>query len=129
MKGYKPEEQHKKLVDSIDGDKATAYEKLFINNDGVTYNGGVKQQQTNDFTIEKYSGKDYVTKTHELIIRGGQLIGIKLDGESTPISITALKSKSGCADIHQAIIESKLYNETNGNSQTVLISFEHRNKY
>lgn len=127
MDGYKPEKQHTTLLSNIStSNNATAYEKLFINNDGVTYNGGVKQQQTNDFTIEKYSGKDYVTKTHELIIRGGQLIGVKVDGESTPTSITALKSKAGCADIYQAIIESKLYNESNDKSQTVLSSFEHK---
>ena len=121
MNGYKPEEQHKKLVDSINGDKATAYEKLFINNDGATYNGSVKQQQTNSFV------KDGETVfTHELIIRGGHLIGIKLNGETTPISIQQLKSKAGYADLYQAIIESKLYNEGNDKSQTVFKTFEHK---
>ena len=121
MNGYKPEDEHAKLVNSINNDKATAYEKLFMNNDGATYNGGVKQQQTKSFVK---AGETVFT--HQLLVRGGHLIGIKLNGESNFISIEQLKSKAGYLDVYQALIESKLYNESHDKSQTVFNTFEHK---
>jgi hypothetical protein len=92
-----------------------------MNNDGATYNGGVKQQQTKSFVK---AGETVFT--HQLLVRGGHLIGIKLNGESNFISIEQLKSKAGYLDVYQALIESKLYNESHDKSQTVFNTFEHK---
>lgn len=126
MDGYKPENEHSKLISGIDNSNANTSEKLLVSGNGVSYTGGTKQQQSNKFELVKYSGKDYVTFTHELIIRGGHLIGVKLDGDSAVTSIENLKTKSGYKDLYNAIVESKLYNESNDKSQTVFSSFEHK---
>lgn len=126
MDSYKPETEHSKLISGINGTNAKTYEKLLVSGNGVSYTGGTKQQQSNKFEIVKYNGKDYVTFTHELIIRGGHLIGVKLDGDSSVTSIENLKTKSGYKDLYNAIVESKLYNEGNDKSQTVFNTFEHK---
>lgn len=126
MDAYKPEKYHTNLMTDINK-KATAYEKLYIKEDGATYNGGVKQQQTNEFTL---SGSNYTTFVHKLIIRGGKLIGVKVqdrnDKSYTTMTMAQLKANNTYADLYDAIIESKLYNESNDKNATVLSTFEHQ---
>ena len=126
MDAYKPENYHTNLMNNINK-KATAYEKLYIKEDGATYNGGVKQQQTNEFTL---SGSNYTTFVHKLIIRGGKLIGVKVqdrnDKSYTTMTMAQLKANNTYADLYDAIIESKLYNESNDKNATVLSTFEHQ---
>ena len=126
MDGYKPENYHTNLMNNLNK-KATAYEKLYIKEDGATYNGGVKQQQTNNFEL---SGSNYTTFNHELIIRGGKLIGVRVqdrnDKSYIPMTIEQLKANNSYADLYDAIIETKLYNESNDKNATVLSTFEHQ---
>lgn len=121
---YKPESLHKDFISSWDGFKGTASERLEIQSSKL-YVGGTKVQPTG---LEKmtYGGKDVVEFTHELIVRGGVVVGVKYQDRSTGaysvVAISDLEKKD--AGLYEALVGMKLIGETK--NSTVFKGFEHQ---
>lgn len=128
---YNSETQHDKLVNSIKGaNKADATEKLLVDTafgGNAEYVGGEKRQKTASYNIMSYNGKTTTVFEHELIVRGGYVIGVNLmsrtDGSKKLVKIEDLKKTDEA--LYNALVNMNLYNEKNDRNQTVFKTFEH----
>lgn len=129
--GYSSQAAHDTLVSNINSKAtATATEKLLVdspNYNNIDYTGAIKTLTTEKYQIKSYSGNTVTTFTHELIVRGGVVIGVKLQDRSTNgyslVSITDLKTRD--VALYNAILGMNLYNESIDRSKTVFSTFEH----
>ncbi len=129
--GFKPEKYHANLKASISGSnksaktEVTAIEKLIIKTQTTggqkTYTGANVIQDLDNYIEDTNSNK---VLTHKLIVRGGAVIGVWMDGASSPTAIEDLKTKN--KDLYEALIGMNLYNESHNRSKTVLSVFEHK---
>ena len=116
------------LVDSAVGN---SYDRV------VDYTGAIKSLTSDKYTKVKYGsstkgtlldGGNTVMFEHELVVRGGQVIGVYLmnrsSGNKTITSISDLKNRD--VALYNALLNMNLYNEGNDKSQTVLSTFEHK---
>lgn len=103
--------------------KGTAYENLEIQSNSVVA-GGIRTQNV-DLTGITYSGATTTTFTHDLIIRGGQVVGVRLQNRSnnsySTVPIADLQAKDSA--LYEALVNMKLV----GNKEnTILKVFEHQ---
>ena len=129
--GFKPEKYHANLKAAISGSnksaktEVTAIEKLIIKTQTTggqkTYTGANVIQDLDNYIEDTTSNK---VLTHKLIVRGGAVIGVWMDGASSPTAIEDLKTKN--KDLYEALIGMNLYNESHNRSKTVLSVFEHK---
>lgn len=142
---YDSSKYHNALVNSI-GDSTTvkkATESMLIDSpafgaNSLDYTGDFKVQNNLAYKPISYNGKTTTTFTHELVIRGGYLVAIKVQSRSGGDSkvyqfrntsdINAFKNNE--ESLYSALIEMNLlgYNSTDGNfklEDTVFKAFEH----
>lgn len=120
---YSPLSIHNKFVAVWSGFKGTSTNKLEIQSSKL-YTGASKTQPVS-LTTKTYGGKTSVEFTHELIIRGGTVIGVRLQDKDnnfySVVSVETLKTKD--ANLYEALVGMKLI----GSKQdTVLKGFEHQ---
>ena len=141
---YNSYDEHSALLTNItSSNKASVTEKLLVDSPSfgnVDYTGAEKRSTSNPYKIIKYApnssnnlktvddGKAVVFE-HELIVRGGHLIGVKYNDRTgatpQPTSIESLKVKDEA--LYNAILAMGLYNEDNDKSKTVFTSFDYKN--
>ena len=121
---YKPADYHNKFLTLWNGFKGQSTEKLEIDA-GRIYTGAEKHQNF-ALSVLKYNGKTVTEFTHELIVRGGSVIGVKLQDRNTGaysvVGIDALKEKD--AGLYEALVGMKLVDESK--DKTVFKGFEHQ---
>ena len=143
--GYDSKQSHTSLLNAIDNTgKANVSEKLLVDSPVgnsydrvVDYTGAIKSLTSDKYTKVKYGsgtkgtlldGGNTVMFEHELVVRGGQVIGVYLmnrsSGNNTITSISDLKNRD--VALYNALLNMNLYNEGNAKSQTVLSTFEHK---
>ena len=143
--GYDSKQSHNSLLNAIDNTgKANVSEKLLVDSPVgnsydrvVDYTGAIKSLTSDKYTKVKYGtgtkgtvldGGTTVMFEHELVVRGGQVIGVRLmnrgSGSQSITSISDLKNRD--LDLYTALLNMNLYNESNDKSQTVLSTFEHK---
>ena len=144
--GYDSKQSHTSLLNAIDNvGKANVSEKLLVDSPignsydrVVDYTGAIKSLTSDKYNRVKYKAgsvggslEDNGTVTvfeHELVVRGGQVIGVYLmnrsSGNKTLTSISDLKNRD--VALYTALLNMNLYNESNDKSQTVLSTFEHK---
>ena len=143
--GYDSKQSHTSLLNAIDNTgKANVSEKLLVDSPVgnsydrvVDYTGAIKSLTSDKYTKVKYGtgtkgtvldGGTTVMFEHELVVRGGQVIGVRLmnrgSGSQSITSISDLKNRD--LDLYTALLNMNLYNESNDKSQTVLSTFEHK---
>lgn len=140
---YNSYDEHKNLINGINaGNKAAATEKLLVDSPAfgsVDYTGAEKRATTNEYKLVSYGnytnkvdGGNAVVLTHELVIRGGQLIGVRVGKQNgtnnqTATTVTSMADlKNSNASLYEAILNMNLYNEGNDRSKTVLSTFEYK---
>jgi len=143
---YNAKQSHTSLLNAIDNvGKANVSEKLLVDSPignsydrVVDYTGAIKSLTSDKYNRVKYKAgsvggslEDNGTVTvfeHELVVRGGQVIGVYLmnrsSGNQTLTSISDLKNRD--VALYNALLNMNLYNEENDKSQTVLSTFEHK---
>ena len=122
LSGYNSLNYHKNFLNQWTF-KGTASEKLEIQTSGL-FQGGIKSQNIS-LSEKKYNGSNTTTFTHELIVRGGQVVGVKMQDRNNNsysiIPIGQLQSKD--AALYEALENMKLI----GNKEnTLLKGFEHQ---
>ena len=144
--GYDSKQSHTSLLNAIDNTgRANVSEKLLVDSPignsydrVVDYTGAIKSLTSDKYNRVKYKAgsvggslEDNGTVTvfeHELVVRGGQVIGVYLmnrsSGNQTITSISDLKNRD--VALYNALLNMNLYNEGNDKSQTVLSTFEHK---
>ena len=152
--GYNSYTEHSSLLGNFqtgENAKATITEKLLI--DTATYGGtaadfegAAKTSKSNPYKLVKYQnsatlkvadGSDgaAVVFEHELVVRGGYLIGVRMDkhnGTKELLSIESLKSKaeadafSDYASFYNALLNMHLYDKDNKKANTVFKGFLHK---
>jgi len=143
--GYDSKQSHTSLLNAIDNTgRANVSEKLLVDSAVgnsydrvVDYTGAIKSLTSDKYTKVKYGsstkgtlldGGNTVMFEHELVVRGGQVIGVYLmnrsSGNKTITSISDLKNRD--VALYNALLNMNLYNEGNDKSQTVLSTFEHK---
>lgn len=136
---YDSQKAHNVLVENINKTpNAKATEKLLVdspNYNNIDYTGAVKNLQTNPYQLKTYIGSNIIDGgkttvfTHELVVRGGAVIGVNVQerGLSTTgktlIPISELKTRDGA--LYNAILGMNLYNESIDRSKTLFSTFEH----
>lgn len=120
---YSPLAIHNKFIAAWNGFKGTSTERLEIQSSKL-YTGANKTQ-TVSLTAKTYGGKTYVEFTHELIVRGGVVIGVRLQDKDnnsySVVSIETLKTKD--ANLYEALVGMKL---VGSKQDTVFKGFEHQ---
>ena len=123
LNGYNTKTLHTNFIGKWNGYGGTASERLEVSTPQIVQ-GGTKTQNVSLKPIS-YSGSTTVEFTHELIIRGGQLIGVRLQDRDTKnyslVKISDLQSKD--AGLYEALVNMKL---TGSKENTVLKGFEHQ---
>ena len=150
---YNSYEEHKTLLanfQNAENSKATVTEKLLVDANPYTgsnpeFVGATKTVKSNPYKLVKYqnsgnikvadgSNGDAVVFEHELIIRGGFVIGVRMDnhnGTKTTKTIEQLAASTDNNDISlfNALVGMNLYIEDGGNrvkNGTVLQTLEHK---
>ena len=150
---YNSYAMHKSLLSNFqagENSKATVTEKLLV--DGNPYSGiadfegAAKTSKSNPYKLVKYQtssnivvadGSDgaAVVFEHELIIRGGYLIGVRMDkhnGSKELLTISDLRTKaeadllSDYASFYNALVGMSLYDTDNNKNKTILQTLEHK---
>ena len=145
---YDSKQSHTSLLKSIDenslGGKANVSEKLLVDSPVgnvydrvVDYTGALKSLVSDKYTKVKYGSGTKGTVLdngttvmfeHELVVRGGQVIGVYLmnrgSGNKTLTSIDSLANKD--VALYNALINMNLYDVNNNKANTVLSTFEHK---
>ena len=139
---YNSYDEHSALLTNItSSNKASVTEKLLVDSPSfgnVDYTGAEKRSTSNPYKIINYSGSSSnmtvvdggkaVVFEHELIVRGGHLIGIKYNDRkgNTPqsTSIESLKAKDEA--LYNAILSMGLYTEDNNKDSTIFKVFEYK---
>lgn len=120
---YSPSAIHNKFLTAWDGFKGVATERLEIQSSKL-YTGANKTQPVS-LSQKKYNSEISVEFAHELIIRGGTVIGVRLQDKDnnsySVVSIEALKTKD--ANLYEALVGMKLVGTK---ADTVLKGFEHQ---
>ncbi len=123
LNGYNTKTLHTNFIGKWNGYDGTASERLEVSTPQIVQ-GGTKTQNVSLKPIS-YSGSTTVEFTHELIIRGGQLIGVRLQDRDTKtyslVKISDLQSKD--AGLYEALVNMKLIGSK---ENTVLKGFEHQ---
>lgn len=121
---YKPAEIHNKFLTLWNNFKGESTEHLEIQTTG-TYIGADKKQPV-QMSVMKYSGRTVTEFTHELIVRGGSIVGVKFEDRNTRaisvIPIDKLESKD--AGLYEALVGMKLIGESK--DDTLFKIFEHQ---
>ena len=139
---YNSYDEHSALLTNItSSNKAAVTSKLLVDSpafNSLDYTGAEKRSTSNPYKIINYTsnnsklqvvdGGKAVVFEHELIVRGGHLIGIKYNdrtgGDLQPTSITSLKAKDEA--LYNAILGMGLYVADNNKDNTVFKVFEHK---
>ena len=151
--GYKSYDEHNALLSNFqtgENAKATVTEKLLVDipYGGTTteFEGATKTVKSNPYKLVKYqnsgnikvvdgSNGAAVVFEHELVVRGGYLIGVRMDkhnGSKELLSIDNLKAKaennpfSDYASFYNALIGMNLYDKDNKKDNTVFKGFLHK---
>lgn len=122
LSGYNSLNYHKNFLNQWTF-KGTASEKLEIQTSGL-FQGGIKSQNIS-LSEKKYNGSNTTTFTHGLIVRGGQVVGVKLQDRNNNsysiIPIGQLQSKDTA--LYEALDNMKLIGSK---ENTLLKGFEHQ---
>ncbi|WP_324823588.1 hypothetical protein [Sinanaerobacter sp. ZZT-01] len=120
---YNPLAIHNKFVSAWSGFKGTSTERLEIQSASL-YTGANKTQSVS-LNTKTYGGQSVTTFTHELIVRGGVVIGVRVQDKEnnsySVVSVEALKTKD--ANLYEALVGMKL---VGSKQDTVLKGFEHQ---
>lgn len=120
---YNPLAIHNKFVSAWSGFKGTSTERLEIQSASL-YTGANKTQSVS-LNTKTYGGQSVTTFTHELIVRGGVVIGVRLQDKENKsysvVSVETLKTKD--ANLYEALVGMKL---VGSKQDTVLKGFEHQ---
>ena len=121
---YKPETLHTNFIDSWDGFKGLSTERLEVQSSKLYV--GAEKNQSVGLTKLKYDGKEVVEFTHELIVRGGEVVGVKYQDRGTGaysvVAISDLEKKD--AGLYEALEGMKLIGKNK--NETVFKGFEHQ---
>ena len=133
---YNSYDEHSALITNIkNSNKASITEKLLV--DAKPYlsldlNNAQKTSTSNEYKMVNYNSNSLkvdngnaVCFEHKLIVRAGRLIGVKMqktDGTYQTVAMTALKSTNNA--LYNALVEMKLYSESNIKSETLLKVFD-----
>ena len=123
LNGYNTKTLHTNFIGKWNGYGGTASERLEVSTPQIVQ-GGTKTQNVSLKPIS-YSGSTTVEFTHDLIVRGGQVIGVRLQDRDTKayslVKIGDLQSKD--AGLYEALVNMKLIGSK---ENTVLKGFEHQ---
>lgn len=132
---YNSYAQHQTLLDSLNGEKAAYDEHLLIdspNYGSVDYTGGsIKGFSPEGYKLRQYNGEDKVTLEHELIVRGGKLVAVRVAEANkttkTLKTIEKLKAENNGSktSLYAALVNMNLIDESGNKENTVFKAFEH----
>ena len=121
---YKPADYHNKFLTLWNDFKGLSSERLEIEASKVFT--GANKQQNFALSVIKYGGKTVTEFTHELIVRGGSIVGVKLQdrnsGAYSVVKIEDLEAKD--AGLYEALENMKLIGENK--DETLFKVFEHQ---
>lgn len=120
---YKPADYHNKFLTLWNNFKGKSTERLEIESSRLYK--GAERNQSFSLQVMKYNNKTVSEFTHELIVRGGSVVGVRLQNRNTGaysvVSISDLKTKD--AGLYEALVGMKLVGTK---SNTLFKYFEHQ---
>lgn len=122
---YKPTEIHETFLSKWGFDKGIATSRLEI--DGVAnYIGADVQKNLQKYAVVTYGGKTVTEFEHQLIVRGGTVVGVRLQDRNSlaysTVQIADLEAKDPA--LYNALLNMKLIGENK--DATLFKGFEHK---